>query len=157
MPGLAHPVGGVEDRATLQLCGEPTRATAGELGQVLSQALLDQARVVANVSRLTVGWPSALAVFGSMLSRVEGWPWARLVLARADNPLTEARHAAGWTAVVPLARPWHEAEALLEAQPAFIRRTGASTSTGTTCWPNRSLEGAWDGGRARRERRRRSW
>jgi anti-sigma regulatory factor (Ser/Thr protein kinase) len=106
----------------LRLAGPLTLRTANSVAAALAKLLLDCGQVVADLSAVRLLWAPALQVFPSTLAAVGGWPNARLVLLDADSQLTEAIRAVRIDRVVPLARNWSEAHALIARRPPLVIR-----------------------------------
>ena len=86
---------------------------ASSAAAALAKLLLDRGQVVADLSAVRLLWAPALQVFPSTLAALGGWPSARLVLLDPDRELTEAIRAVRIDRVVPLARGWPDAHALI--------------------------------------------
>ncbi len=101
----------------LRLVGPLSLRTASSVAAALAKLLLDRGHVVADLSAVRLLWAPALQVFPSTLAALGGWPSARLVLLDADPALTEAIRAVRIDRVVPLARGWSDAHALIARRP----------------------------------------
>lgn len=111
-----------DGHASVTLRGELNLGSAVEVRRVLNKLLMDRGSVVVDVSALTVGASSSVAVFPSVLLAAGGWPAARMVLAGPDEPTREVLRAAGVQVTVPLARTRDDALTLLRIRPERVTR-----------------------------------
>lgn len=106
----------------LRLAGPLSLRPASSVAAALAKLLVDRGHVVADLSAVRLLWAPALQVFPATLAALGGWPNARLVLLGANRELTEAIRAVRIDRVVPLARGWSDAHALIARRPPVVIR-----------------------------------
>jgi hypothetical protein len=113
------------DHCVLRAEGVLSLVTSPGLADGLEKALLDEGRVLLDVSLLRVTWLPAAQVLSTVLARTGGWPAAHLVLYGADHTLAGSLRSMRITQVAPLAPDLGAARAALARRPPRLVRTHA--------------------------------
>ena len=121
--GLAVEIVREHEPSVVALRGELSLRTVGSLSKTLTKLLLNQGRVLVDLTRLRVGWTPALQVFPTALASAGGWPSARLVLFGANQQMTTSLHRVRVPTTVPLAQGTRDARAQLKKRPSRVTRS----------------------------------
>jgi anti-sigma regulatory factor (Ser/Thr protein kinase) len=108
--------------ALVRLRGALTLVTVPRVRRLLDKLLRDPGAVVADLSRLELGWKPALEIFPSALAAAGGWPTARLVLTGADEYLSAQLHGLRVDRAVPVVDDPAAALAGLGRRPEYVAR-----------------------------------
>jgi anti-sigma regulatory factor (Ser/Thr protein kinase) len=110
------------DCVVLRLRGRLSLHSIARVRQFIVKYLLDNNRVLIDLSRLRCPQHSFLTIFPAALTAAGGWPSARLVLFGANAALRSALASARLTETVPLAIDFATARVLLDRRPSLVRR-----------------------------------
>jgi anti-sigma regulatory factor (Ser/Thr protein kinase) len=110
------------DHVVVRLRGRLTLHDVPRVREAAVKSLLDTGRVVIDLSGLRCRQSALVSVFPTALALAGGWPAARLVMFGATDQLRPLLANAGTPKSVPLAEDRPAARALLEQQPAHLRR-----------------------------------
>jgi hypothetical protein len=115
-------VGRNADSCVLALSGELSKGSVESATNAVSKALIDEGRVMVDLSGLRMTATLASHVFPPALTAVGGWPTARLVLFGADAELATSLTTLRVTDTVPLAADEITARQLLQRRPPAVAR-----------------------------------
>ena len=121
-PLVAEVVRRDADSCVLALSGELSQGSVASATNAVSKALIDEGRVLVDLSGLRITATPAAQVFPSALTAVGGWPTARLVLFGADVELATSLATLRVTDTVPLAADETTARQLLRHRPPAVAR-----------------------------------
>jgi len=121
-PLVAEVVRRDADSCVLALSGELSQGSVASATNAVSKALIDEGRVLVDLSGLRLTATPAVQVFPSALTAVGGWPSARLVLFGADVVLATSLTTLRVTDTVPLAADETTARQLLQHRPPAVAR-----------------------------------
>ena len=121
-PLVAEVVRRDADSCVLALSGELSQGSVASATNAVSKALIDEGRVLVDLSGLRLTATPAAQVFPSALTAVGGWPTARLVLFGADVVLATSLTTLRVTDTVPLAADETTARQLLQHRPPAVAR-----------------------------------
>jgi hypothetical protein len=119
---VAEVVGRNADSCVLALSGELSKGSVESATNAVSKALIDEGRVMVDLSGLRMTATLASHVFPPALTAVGGWPTARLVLFGADAELATSLTTLRVTDTVPLAADEITARQLLQRRPPAVAR-----------------------------------
>ena len=100
--------------------GTLSRDTSHLLGAVF-KALVEDRRVVVDVSQVRLVEPAAALVLPAVLDLADGWPWRKMVLAGPPPPLVDALGTKG-SDLLPCYSDQVQAAAHLDERPVRVRR-----------------------------------